>query len=303
MLSPAPKQSFSVPSWLQPTQADQMLQISARLLWAIALSLVLHAIIFWGFVLDLLKPNEEAQPNPLSIVLNPLPKSPVPKPLPPPTEKKRAKPEPIKPDVVKPKPQKLPPLPSIMHNEHQDTPFRLPTPLPPPLPEPVQPRPPVEDFSSMIKRRQAERNPNETAAKAANEAAAAAERGPSEDERRMQNIMNNLKTGTNGLFQIRRMDAYNASFSFKGWTNNYTSANTLFYEVEARSGEDIRLVMIRRMIAIIREHYAGDFEWASNRLGRSITLSARPEDSAGLEDFLMKEFFGPNYKNQDSLRY
>jgi hypothetical protein len=28
-------------------------------------------------------------------------------------------------------------------------------------------------------------------------------------------------------------------------------------------------------------------------------LSARPADSAGLEDFLMKEFFGPNYKSQD----
>jgi hypothetical protein len=27
-------------------------------------------------------------------------------------------------------------------------------------------------------------------------------------------------------------------------------------------------------------------------------LSAKPEDSAGLEDFLMKEFFGTNYKAQ-----
>lgn len=299
MLSPAPDQSFSTPNWLKPKQRDQVLHISARLVWAIVLSLILHAIVFWGFVLDLLKQDQEAQPQPLSIVLNTLPKSPVPKPPAPPIEKKRAKPEQTKPDVVKPKAQKLAQAPSVMHSERQDTPFRLPPPLPPPVAEPLPPaRPPVEDFSSMIKRRQNERNPNEMAARAANEAAAAAERGPSEDERRMQNIMNNLKSGTNGLFQIRRMDAYNASFSFKGWTNNYTSANTLYYEVEARSGEDIRLIMIRRIIAIIREHYTGDFEWASNRLGRSITLSARPDDSAGLEDFLMKEFFGSNYKNQ-----
>jgi hypothetical protein len=33
-------------------------------------------------------------------------------------------------------------------------------------------------------------------------------------------------------------------------------------------------------------------------LGRSVVLSAKPEESAGLEDFLMKEFFGNNYKTQ-----
>jgi hypothetical protein len=69
--------------------------------------------------------------------------------------------------------------------------------------------------------------------------------------------------------------------------------------VEAGRGEDIRLVMIRRMIAIVREHYDGDFDWISNRLGRTVTLSARPADNAALEDFLMKEFFGNNYKNLD----
>jgi len=151
----------------------------------------------------------------------------------------------------------------------------------------------------MIKRRQSDRNSDEMAAKQINDAAAAAERGPSEDERRTKNIMNNLKFGTNGLFQIRRMDPYNATFSFKGWVNDYTSANTQYYEVEARNGEDIRLVMMRRMIAIIREHYNGDFDWISNRLGRTISLSARPADNAFLEDFMMKEFFGPNYKNLD----
>ena len=45
------------------------------------------------------------------------------------------------------------------------------------------------------------------------------------------------------------------------------------------------------MIAIIREYEQENFEWSSQRLGRDVTLSARARDSAGLEDFLMQEFF------------
>ena len=48
----------------------------------------------------------------------------------------------------------------------------------------------------------------------------------------------------------------------------------------------------RRMIAIIRKHYDGDFPWESHRLGRTITKCARIQDSQELEDFLMQEFFG-----------
>jgi hypothetical protein len=45
------------------------------------------------------------------------------------------------------------------------------------------------------------------------------------------------------------------------------------------------------MIAIIREHESGDFAWESQRLGRDVSLSARTADNAGLEDFLMRDFF------------
>jgi hypothetical protein len=45
------------------------------------------------------------------------------------------------------------------------------------------------------------------------------------------------------------------------------------------------------MIAIIREYEQEDFTWRSVRLGREVTLSARAVDNAGLEDFLMREFF------------
>lgn len=45
------------------------------------------------------------------------------------------------------------------------------------------------------------------------------------------------------------------------------------------------------MIEIIREQKPGDFVWESHRLHRNVTMSARPEDTAQLETFLMKEFY------------
>jgi hypothetical protein len=45
------------------------------------------------------------------------------------------------------------------------------------------------------------------------------------------------------------------------------------------------------MIELIRKHYSGDFNWDSRRLGRVVVLSARIEDTASLEGFMMKEFF------------
>ena len=43
------------------------------------------------------------------------------------------------------------------------------------------------------------------------------------------------------------------------------------------------------MIVIIREHEKRN-SWES-RLGRNVTLSARLSDNAGLEEFMMHEFF------------
>jgi len=63
-------------------------------------------------------------------------------------------------------------------------------------------------------------------------------------------------------------------------------------EVDAGPGGDLKLAMVKRMAQFIRAHYAGDFQWESARLGRVVVLSARPKDNDGLEDFLMKEFFG-----------
>ena len=99
--------------------------------------------------------------------------------------------------------------------------------------------------------------------------------------------------GVNGVFQILGMDDRNARFSFRGWTDNYSNAKRQIIEVRAEPGVDIQRAVVRRMISLIREYYKGDFNWDSHRLGRVVILSARLEDNAGLEDFMIEEFFGP----------
>jgi len=62
-------------------------------------------------------------------------------------------------------------------------------------------------------------------------------------------------------------------------------------EVRRGAASDIRLAIVRKMIAIIREHEPEEFTWDSQRLGRSLVLSSRMRDNSGLEDFMLQEFF------------
>jgi hypothetical protein len=115
---------------------------------------------------------------------------------------------------------------------------------------------------------------------------------PSAEQTRDEVIKRNLKSGgTNGIFRILRMDSYTAEFSFRGWTNDYSNARREVIEVEKGDNPDIERAIIRKMIDLIRRYYKGDFQWDSQRLHRVVTLSAKPVDNAGLEDFMMREFF------------
>ena len=191
----------------------------------------------------------------------------------------------------KPKPRDFS-VPKVLTQESNE--LALPTTA---KPQPQSPADTPTDMASYVAQQRAKRESAESDAARQNAQAAAAEQGLTEEQKRDERIKNNLKSGTNGIFEIQRLEAKSASFSFKGWTD-YSNVKLKYYEVEAGNGQDIRLEMMRRMIAIIREHYNGDFPWESRRLGRTITKSARIEDSAELEDFLMQEFFGRNYKTQ-----
>jgi hypothetical protein len=98
--------------------------------------------------------------------------------------------------------------------------------------------------------------------------------------------------GTAGVFQVLHMGPRMAEFSFRGWTSDSRRNWKQVIEVDAGPQGDVELAVVRRMIELIRSHYDGDFNWESRRLQRVIVLSARIGDSAGLENFLMREFFG-----------
>jgi len=154
---------------------------------------------------------------------------------------------------------------------------------------------PPTDMMSYINAARARQHAAEMAATRANEEATARQRGPSADEIRMANIMRNLQPqGTNGVFQIISMDARTAKFSFRGWTKDFNNARREVIEVDAGPNGDVERATVRSMIALIRKYYQGYFNWESQRLDRVVVLSARLEDNAGLEDFLIREFFGAN---------
>ena len=73
-------------------------------------------------------------------------------------------------------------------------------------------------------------------------------------------------------------------FLFLGWNKEIRRDTSQKIEVRKGQASDIRIAVVRRMIAIIREHEKEDFIWESQRLSRDVTLSARLRDTAGLED-------------------
>jgi hypothetical protein len=119
---------------------------------------------------------------------------------------------------------------------------------------------------------------------------------PQGDEAARANIQRSLaqargRSGAGGVFQITRKGARDAAFLFRGWDNDSSAGLRELVQVDAGPNGNIEDAIVRKMIEIIRKHQPADFNWNSRRLGRVVTLSARREDNAGLEDFLKKEFF------------
>jgi outer membrane biosynthesis protein TonB len=281
--------------FLQTPKADKhfRLSVSRNTLVAFIVSLLTHALILF-FVMPKFKQTPEVEPPPFEVVLAQpeqveTPPAPLPETLP-----QEPIPEPPAAPVKKPKvmtkPKSKTPKPSDF-----SVPDVLTTPQPAPDKAPSPDDKPV-DMMAYVDKKRAERAEEEANAARINAVAIAKERGPSEDEKRDAKIKSNFQNGTNGIFEITSLSSNSATFTFLGWVGDFSASHRQYFNVEASRGEDVRRVMIRRMISLIREHYQGDFNWESHRLARTIVLSARPEDSAGLEDFLMLEFFGQNYK-------
>lgn len=148
------------------------------------------------------------------------------------------------------------------------------------------------DLMSYIKEKRQRAQELEDSAAFDNAAASANTHEPSAEEQRDAIIKRNLQQqGTNGIFEVRHKSFRTAQFSFRGWKHDYSNSRLELIDVEAGADNNIDLAIVKKMIEIIRREYQGNFRWESQRLGRVIVLSARMEDNAGLEDFLIREFF------------
>jgi hypothetical protein len=161
--------------------------------------------------------------------------------------------------------------------------------------ESVERAPPQFDMLAAINARRERRAAFEEALRQREEALSAPRRS-SPSESALANINRNLQSmgsqgdTTGGVFTILSMGTRTGEFSFNGWQPDRRWREVI--EVDAGQGGNLERAMVRRMIELIRSHYDGDFVWRSHRLGKSIVLSARQQDGAGLEEFLVREFFG-----------
>jgi hypothetical protein len=261
---------------------------------AFVLSLLIHAAALWGWVP---RPHDSLSDRaghgtgggPLAVRLESAP-SPAPSAAPAPAESAaRPAPPPAAKRASPPAPRRPPPPPRVVA---QNEPAVAAAPVEPPA---AAPAPMAGDFYADFEARRRAREA------ASGEPAASAP--PAEDERARHNRIVAENLGLNrvptygrepkggGIFRIERMGFTEAEFVFFGWNKDIRRRAQQHIVVEKGANSDIRIAVVRRMIAIIREHESGDFVWLSHRLGREITLSARAADNAGLEDFLMQEFF------------
>jgi hypothetical protein len=267
---------------------------------AFVLSLLLHALALTNSLpkmrfLPAEDPEFSKQSQSLAVRLAPRPNvaptpppSPAALPQPPPPQKPRAS--------VAPKPQ---PAPPPVLSVPRQTPAPAPAPVQPPAPAARAPA--SDDFASMIESRRRAREPA-PAATPSPPSPPAPQRPETERERNNRVAAENLglnraptfgenRTRGGGIFQIERVGFDSAEFVFFGW-NKFINRNMVqTVEVLRGSAPSIQVAMVRKMISIIREHESGTFVWDSRRLGRDVTLSAKPADNAELEAFLMQEFF------------
>ena len=289
---------------MKPFPIDNRAQL--RTAAGVAVSLLLHGLLLMLLNTRLAESPESSGSEhrmPLVVELN---RQPLGKETAPPSAAAPApkpKPQPTRPPTpVKPKPEQ-----PVVKKPAQPRPTAPPRPLAPPRPTqapsavpeppasgtPEQAAPPT-DMSEMVAAARARRR---------GAGIASSDDTPREDDARAQgdevaraNVARSIaqargRSGAGGVFQITHKGAREASFLFRGWDNDSRAGLREMVQVDAGPGGNVEDAIVRKMIELIRKYQPGDFSWNSHRLGRVVTLSARREDTAGLEDFLKKEFF------------
>jgi hypothetical protein len=218
--------------------------------------------------------------------------------------------QPVK-TITKPKPEqskaaKTPPPPrkTVTKDTPAATKPKLET-FVPPVQATMTP-PPEADMSEMIAKRRAARE-------ALNPPAPPSPPVESESDRAKRIALANIgranaagqsngsdKDDTGGVFSVDK-SYHSAEVKFRGWNTNFKRKWLQQIHVEQGAEQDIETAVVKEMIKIIRKEKQGDFQWESHRLGKVVTLSARPEDERELQAFLMKEMF-PEYTQGSAPR-
>ncbi len=266
---------------------------------AVALSLLLHVAVLWQWLPRMLlnpgDPNLTEIRDSLVVRLAPAPTPP--RASNPAMPRVRSAPASTA-TVPQAAPRTPPAAPVIALNRPAPDAPRAPAPAVETAPAPARP-PGGDDLSSFIEARRRARADSAPAAPPGSASSAP----PAEDEKARANRIAAANLGTDrtptfgpnptggGVFQIVRVGYENAEFLFFGWNHDIRRNTTQRIEVRKGANSDIQQAVVRKMVAIIRENVQEDFLWESQRLGRTISLSARARDNLGLEDFLMREFF------------
>jgi hypothetical protein len=274
---------------------------------AFALSVILHVALMWKWLPHIRLPSlEEADRGEargsLVVQLAPPPRPPSALPASPAT----APPAPAPPPrPAAPPPPAAPVIALKTQAPNAAPPVPAPTIPAPAATVPVPPRPPADtDLASYIEARRRARGDAAAPAPSASPAPVTVTTAPpaEDDKARAERIAAaNLATQRKtfgydptqggGVFQLMRVGYNDAEFLFFGWNKDIRRNIKQVIEVKKGNNPDMRIAVVRRMIAIIREYEQEDFLWESQRLGRNLMLSARARDNAGLEEFMMQEFF------------
>ncbi len=247
---------------------------------AIVLSLLLHGAVMWQWKLQK-PPPEKKDPPPLTVKLRPLP-GPPPAVVTPPSQPRPSVATPVPRAAVTPPPAVQPAPPVIAQP-------RAPSPV-----EPAVRAPSTLDFAAALEAKQRARGDATPAAAP-----------PAEDDNaratrlaianlatsKAQGAAGNDPNRSGGIFTMKRKGVDYAEFMFHGWHADARRNMDQLVEVRLGGNSNIELAVVRKMIEIIRSHVQGDFTWRSHRMNRVVTLSARQQDTAALEEFMLREFF------------
>jgi hypothetical protein len=276
------------------------------------LSLLLHFAVLWTWwpdlKLKLQEPDAGKGNSPINVVLAPR-ASPPPAPPPSPPVQAEAPSPPVKARPAKPAPRPAPRPSAPIVALNKPAPGAPPTPPPPPpaakpAPQPQPPAPtPSSDLAGYIEARRRAREAQQASLPSAPSAPPVTAPGEDANARASRMLAGDIANDqqamrartdpshSGGVFEVTRVGYRDAEFIFYGWNKEFRRNWATPIPVELGKNANMQIAIVRKMISIIREYEQGDFSWYSYRLGKSVTLSAAQRDNAGLEDFMMKEFF------------